>query len=66
MAYRWRYLNETGNETAGPDETFADQPEAEEWLTDTWPELLDQGIDSVTLLDAEAEVYGPMSLHEQT
>lgn len=64
MAFRWRYLDDAGNETTGPDETFADQTEAEAWLTDEWSELLDDGVDAVTLLDAEAEVYGPMSLHE--
>jgi hypothetical protein len=39
------------------------------WFTDNWPELLDDGIEAVTLLRAEdsgeVEVYGPMSLHGQ-
>lgn len=63
MAHRWRYLDDSGNETSGPELSFGDQAEAEAWFTDTWPELLDSGIASVTLLDGEAEVYGPMSLH---
>lgn len=65
MSFRWRYLDEAGNETAGPDETFPDQTEAESWFTERWPELLDSGVHAVTLLDGETEVYGPMSLHEQ-
>ena len=63
MAYRWRYLDDSGNETPGPELTFDGQAEAEAWFTDTWPELLDSGITSVTLLDGDAEIYGPMSLH---
>ena len=65
VSFRWRYLDESGNETTGPDETFSDQAEAESWFTDVWPELLDGGVHAVTLLDGAAEVYGPMSLHEQ-
>jgi hypothetical protein len=69
VTYRWRYLDEAGNQTSGPDETFSDQTEAETWFTDIWPELLDDGIHAVTLLEvdgaAETKVYGPMSLHEQ-
>jgi len=65
VSFRWRYLDESGNETTGPEETFADQAEAESWFTDVWPELLDGGVDAVTLLDGAGEVYGPMSLHEQ-
>lgn len=64
MAYRWRYLDKTGSETTGPDETFDEQAEAEAWFTDVWPELLESGVHAVTLLDGSAEVYGPMSLHK--
>lgn len=66
MSYSWRYLDEHGNPTSGPDETFTDQAEAESWFTEMWPELLDEGVHAVTLFDGEAEVYGPMSLHEQS
>ena len=69
MSFRWRYLTESGAEQPAPgetseDQTFADQAEAEAWLSDEWPALLDYGIDAVTLLDGDTEVYGPMSLHE--
>lgn len=64
MSYRWRYLDEVGEETSGPDETFAEQAEAESWFTEVWPELREDGVHAVTLLDGSAEVYGPMSLHE--
>ncbi len=69
VSFRWRYLTESGAEQTGPDETFAEQAEAESWLSDEWPTLLDGGIDAVTLLDTDsdppAELYGPMSLHGQ-
>jgi hypothetical protein len=64
VSFRWRYLTESGTEQTGPDETFEDQTEAEAWFSDEWPALLDSGIDAVTLLDGDTEVYGPMSLHE--
>jgi hypothetical protein len=65
VTFRWRYLDEAGAETTGPDETFTDQTEAESWFTEVWPELLDEGVHAVTLLDGAERVYGPMSLHEQ-
>jgi hypothetical protein len=64
VSFRWRYLSESGTEQTGPVETFSDQTEAESWLSDEWPALADAGIDAVTLLDGDSEVYGPMSLHE--
>ena len=63
MDYRWRYQDEQGREVPGPARTFADQTEAEEWFGQVWAELLADGVHQVTLLQAEAEVYGPMSLH---
>lgn len=62
MDYRWRYLDEDGRDVAGPDLTFADQAQAEEWFSQEWAELAEQGVRQVTLLHGEAEVYGPMSL----
>jgi hypothetical protein len=64
VSFSWRYLSESGTEQTGPTESFEDQTEAEAWLTDEWPALVDAGIDAVTLLDGDSEVYGPMSLHE--
>jgi hypothetical protein len=61
--FHWRYQDENGHEVAGPDERFADQSDAELWFGEQWPDLFEQGVHQVTLLDGEAEVYGPMSLH---
>src|SRR5262249_14140620 len=67
-AVRLRCLNDSGDETTGPGETFDDRTDAEAWFADSWPGLLEEGVHAVTLLEstdgAEREVYGPMSLHQ--
>jgi hypothetical protein len=62
MTLRWRYQDFDGGSTPGPDITFDDQAQAEEWLGHEWPALLAGGVAAVTLLDGQDEVYGPMSL----
>ncbi|MGA9310779.1 MAG: hypothetical protein WBV74_10460 [Pseudonocardiaceae bacterium] len=62
MALRWRYQGMPGGQAPGPDITFSDQADAEEWLSLEWQNLLDGGVGAVTLLDGESVVYGPMSL----
>jgi len=62
VEYRWRYQNAQGRDVDGPGIVFGDQVRAENWLSETWAGLLDAGVEQVTLLHGEAEVYGPMSL----
>ncbi|MDQ3155085.1 MAG: hypothetical protein M3R63_26240 [Actinomycetota bacterium] len=62
MDFRWRYQDGSGNDTAGPEITFADQQDAEDWLTREFQALLDAGVDRVVLLDGDDEIYA-MSLH---
>ena len=64
MTFRWRYLDAAGTPVDGPDEEFDDQAEAESWFSDEWPQLREQGIDAVDLLDGDERVYGPMSLQD--
>jgi hypothetical protein len=64
VAFTWRYLDAAGEPVDGPDEAFDDQHQAEAWFTGEWRDLRAAGVDAVTLLDGDAEVYGPMSLHE--
>jgi len=59
----WLYLDEGGNETAGPDETFSDQAEAESWFTTCGPSCW-RAACTRSPCSTAAEVYGPMSLHE--
>jgi len=61
--YRWRCQDARGRDVPGEETVFADQTAAEDWLTDSWRDLLAAGVDRVTLLHGDAEVYGPMSLH---
>ncbi|GAA2826255.1 hypothetical protein [Crossiella cryophila] len=62
MAYRWRYEDSGGGELSGPAVEFEDQDEAEAWFSAQWDQLSTTGIEQVTLLDGDDEVYGPMSL----
>ncbi|MDQ3761060.1 MAG: hypothetical protein M3460_04985 [Actinomycetota bacterium] len=62
MPLRWQYQDADGDQAPGPDITFDDQADAEEWLGREWPGLLDSGVAVVTLLDGECVIYGPMSL----
>lgn len=63
MEYRWRGMDAKGREVSGAEVTFVSQAEAETWLSENWRDLLGGGVDAVTLLHGEMEVYGPMSLH---
>jgi hypothetical protein len=64
--YRWRYADGVGADVPGPDLTFRTQTDAEDWLSANWPDLLDGGIDEVTLAHGDEVVYGPMSLRPPT
>ncbi|HHV21243.1 MAG TPA: hypothetical protein GXZ30_06880 [Propionibacterium sp.] len=54
----WRWEPDTGT----IDARFDSQAEAEEWLTEHYPDLQDEGVGEVTLLEGDRVVYGPMSL----
>lgn len=62
MAVRWRYEDADGVPVPGPEITFDDQDDAEEWLGREWQGLVEDGVQAVTLLDGAEEIYGPMSL----
>ena len=63
MGYRW--VGEplgTGSDL-GLGQEFPTRVEAEAWLTESYADLEEAGVDAVTLMDADHVVYGPMSLH---
>lgn len=62
----WRLSDGSGQEVSVSEEfagqRFASQSDAESWVGEFWAELAEEGVSSVTLLEADREVYGPMSL----
>jgi hypothetical protein len=65
-AWRWRLEDAAGAEVVAEGiatQEFPSQSDAESWVGEVWRELLDAGVDAVTLLEGDREVYGPMSLH---
>lgn len=72
-SWRWRLEDRSGAEVTPPDGSsaaaaggFPSQSDAESWVGEVWRDLLDEGVDQVTLFEAAREVYGPMSLHTST
>jgi hypothetical protein len=60
-----QFEKEDGTVTASrglPKETFSSQGDAESWLGENWRELLEGGVEQVTLLEEGRVEYGPMSL----
>jgi hypothetical protein len=62
----WQLHDAKGKEARVPEEyagqRFASQADAESWVGEVWTELAAVGVDSVTLLEHDRVVYGPMSL----
>lgn len=65
-AWTWKCVDASGSPLGATDLEipFPTQADAEAWLGETWPHLVDAGGDSVSLLRDGELVYGPMSLHE--
>ena len=70
MSWTWRYERSDGSPVnfeqsskRSADESFPSQSDAETWIGEVWKDLLDDGVDQVTLLEDARVVYGPMSLH---
>ena len=67
--WRWRLEDASGAERTdveGAGQRFPSQSDAESWVGEVWRELLESGVDQVTLFEGDREVYGPMSLHAAT
>ena len=66
MVWAWRLEKADGTAASSgdvPKEAFGSQGDAESWLGEHWPALLNAGIDQVTLTEDGRVEYGPMSLH---
>ncbi|CAM3244448.1 hypothetical protein NODU109028_06185 [Nocardioides dubius] len=67
MPFRWQMHDEDGDAFVPHDyalqgEGFETQADAESWLGEMFPDLLEEGIESVTLFKDDELIYGPMSL----
>ena len=68
MPWTWRYEKTDGAVVGGAaqqETIFASQGDAESWLGENWHDLVDGGVDQVTLFDDTRKEYGPMSLHPE-
>lgn len=63
----WRLEDSSGQEVEVDGELagqrFPSQGDAESWVGESFAALAEQGVDAVTLLEGDRQVYGPMSLH---
>lgn len=71
MGWTWQYLHLDGTELqelppSAVTSSFPSQADAESWVGEAYQQLLDEGVDQVTLFEEERKVYGPMSLHPTT
>ena len=65
----WRLEDGSGSEVGSSEhagQEFPSQSDAESWVGEVWRDLLDDGIEQVTLFEGDRKVYGPMSLHSAT
>ncbi len=60
--WRWRLADEAGVAVPEPDAAFDSQEAAEDWLREQFGQLARDGVVSVSLVDGEHAVYGPMYL----
>ncbi|MBB2745946.1 UNVERIFIED_ORG: hypothetical protein FHR35_005809 [Microbispora rosea subsp. rosea] len=68
MIWRWRYEDANGGEVTDrplPREIFSSQSDAESWLGESWRELLEAGVEQVTLMEDERVEYSGMSLRAE-
>ncbi|HWC15014.1 MAG TPA: hypothetical protein VG929_10535 [Actinomycetota bacterium] len=63
MVFRWILHDESGTDLRA-SEDFSSQDEAEAWMGSDWASLLEEGAESVTLMDDGAVVYR-MGLREE-
>lgn len=67
MTWTWRLQDAAGSVVeagTGLESGFPSRSDAESWIGEAWQDLLEQGVEQVTLLDEDHEVYGPMSLRK--
>jgi hypothetical protein len=60
----WQLLDADGRvvEPADGRQEFPTRSDAESWVGEFYPDLVDEGVSAVTLFEGDREVYGPMGL----
>lgn len=61
MAWRW-VPDVAPTSDLGRDLVFPTQGEAESWLGEFYPDLVEAGVRAVSLYEEDRAVYGPMKL----
>lgn len=64
MAWHW-VADHTPASDVGLDKKFPTQGEAETWLGEFYPDLMDAGVRAVSLYEENRLVYGPMRLESE-
>lgn len=65
MSWRW-VPDRMPSDDGGLARRFPTQGEAESWLGEFYPDLLEVGVGAVTLYEEDRLVYGPMRLDAET
>jgi len=58
----WNWKGDPAVREVGLDKTFPTQGEAETWLGEWYPDLIEAGVRTVSLYEENRLVYGPMRL----
>lgn len=58
----WQPMDAAGRVLDRERTEFPTRSDAESWLGEVFPELAEEGVESVTLFEGDREVYGPMPL----
>ena len=64
MTWRW-VPDRNPDDRSVINTTFPTQGEAETWLGEFYPDLVDAGVRAVSLYEADRLIYGPMSLEPE-
>lgn len=67
MSWHWQATAQHGtgglnSSELGLDQRFPTQGDAESWLGETYPDLMEAGVEAVSLYEEGRMVYGPMRL----
>jgi hypothetical protein len=58
----WQQHDADGSVLERERTEFPTRSDAESWLGEAYPDLVEDGVSSVVLFEGDREVYGPMSL----